>query len=278
MQERKQEGEMKQYLIIKCGGSILDRLTPAFYQSIHLIQSAGRWAPIIVHGGGPAISKMLKRLAIPTSFHDGRRVTTKPVLEIAEMVLSGRINKQLVDRLYAAGVKAAGVSGVDGRLLTAQVAAQGELGLVGDIRAANPDLLIDLCDHGFVPVVSPVCADEDGQHLNVNADQAASAVASALNGCLCFIGDVPGVLVEQSGRMKCLKQITDRQIAELIRQKKIAGGMIPKVMAAVDGLKHHVAEAVIVDGLCPECLVDYSRGARVGTKIVLEEEILRASC
>lgn len=267
---------MNQYLIIKCGGSVFDRLTPEFFKSIQAIQAEGNWKPVIVHGGGPAISRMLKKLQIPTSFHNGLRVTTEEVLSIAEMVLSGSMNKQLVADLSAAGAKAVGLSGIDGHTLTAKPCADPELGYVGEVAAADPELITCLCGQGYIPVISPISMDPDGQHYNINADHAAAAIASALNGKLCFISDVPGILVEQNGKVKKLAQVSDLEIASLIENKEINGGMIPKVKAAVDSLRQHVKEVVIVNGMMPECLIDYSRGAEVGTRIFLEGEALHA--
>ncbi|TGA97825.1 acetylglutamate kinase [Sporolactobacillus shoreae] len=267
---------MNHYLVIKCGGSVFDKLTPAFFKSIQAIQADGKWKPIIVHGGGPAISQTLEKRQIPTAFHNGLRVTTKEVLEVVEAVLSGTMNKQLVANICNAGGKAAGVSGIDGHLFTASPSEDRALGFVGDIVSVHPEIVTDLCDKGLIPVVSPISMDRMGQHYNINADQAAAAIASALNGRLCFISDVPGILVEQNGKMQRLDQVSDQEIANLIETKKISGGMIPKVMAAVESLRRHVPEVVIVSGTMPDCLIDYTKGAKVGTRIFLKEEALHA--
>lgn len=267
---------MNRYLIIKCGGSVFDKLTPAFYRNICRIQEEGKWSPVIVHGGGPAISRMLDKLDIPTSFYHGLRVTTSEVLQVVEMVLSGTMNKQLVTHIGVAGGRAVGLSGIDGHIFTARPKTPGSLGFVGEIAAVDPQLITCLSGQGFIPVISPISIDEHGQHYNINADQAAAAIAAALNGSLCFISDVPGILIEQNGKMECLEQVSDQEIAQLIKMKKISGGMIPKVMAAVDGLRQHVPEVVIINGLVPDCLMDYVQGSHAGTKIVLEEEVLHA--
>ncbi|WP_010632356.1 acetylglutamate kinase [Sporolactobacillus vineae] len=267
---------MNQYLIIKCGGSVFDRLTPDFFKSIRAIQSEGEWKPVIVHGGGPAISRMLKKMQIPTAFHNGLRVTSKDVLSVAEMVLSGSMNKQLVADLSAAGAKAVGLSGIDGHTLMAKPCTDPELGYVGEVASADPELITCLCGQGYIPVISPISMDAAGQHYNINADHAAAAIASSLNGKLCFISDVPGILVEQNGKLKKLAKVSDLEIASLIENKEINGGMVPKVKAAVDSLRQHVREVVIVNGMMPECLIDYTRGAEVGTRIFLEGEALHA--
>lgn len=267
---------MKQYLVIKCGGSVYDKLTPSFFKNIQEIQKEGIYAPIIVHGGGPAISEMLTKLDIPTSFHDGLRFTSQDVLDVAEMILSGSMNKKLVANLQTAGGKAVGLSGIDGQLFRAEPIDLEKLGFVGEIVSVDPTLIQALCSKGFIPVISPISADASGQHYNINADQAAAAIAGVLQAKLCFISDVPGILVEQDGQMKQLDQVSDLEIEDLIEMKKISGGMIPKVMAAVESLKQQVSEVVIVSGLVPESLVDYTKGKRVGTKIFLEEEIIHA--
>jgi acetylglutamate kinase len=267
---------MNRYLVIKCGGSVFERLTPAFFKSIQAIQAEGEWLPVIVHGGGPAISQMLEKLAIPTVFHHGLRVTTQEVLDVAEMVLSGTMNKQIVSRIGASGGKAFGLSGIDGGLFKAKPLALSELGYVGEITSVDSSIITNLCEQGYIPVISPISMDDKGQHYNINADQAASAIAAALNGKLCFISDVPGILVEKDGALTRLKQVSDLEIERLIELKKISGGMIPKAKAAVDSLKNNVQEVVIVNGMMPECLVDYTKGVEVGTKIFLEEEVLHA--
>ncbi|MET1248732.1 acetylglutamate kinase [Sporolactobacillus sp. STCC-11] len=267
---------MNRYLVIKCGGSVFERLTPAFFKSIQAIQAEGEWLPVIVHGGGPAISQMLEKLAIPTVFHHGLRVTTQEVLDVAEMVLSGTMNKQIVSKIGASGGKAFGLSGIDGGLFKAKPLALSKLGYVGEITSVDSSIITNLCEQGYIPVVSPISMDDKGQHYNINADQAASAIAAALNGKLCFISDVPGILVEKDGTLTRLKQVSDLEIERLIESKKISGGMIPKAKAAVDSLKNNVQEVVIVNGMMPECLVDYTKGVEVGTKIFLEEEVLHA--
>ncbi|MCL1632310.1 acetylglutamate kinase [Sporolactobacillus sp. CPB3-1] len=267
---------MNHYLVIKCGGSVFDKLTPAFFNSIRKIRAESHWLPVIVHGGGPAISQMLSKLEIPTVFHKGLRVTTQEVLDVAEMVLSGMMNKQIVSRISASGGKAFGMSGVDGGLFKAKPLGLSELGYVGEIISVNTTIITSLCGQGYIPVISPISMDDQGQHYNINADQAAAAIASALNGKLCFISDVPGILVEKDGEMVRLKQVSDLEIERLIELKKISGGMIPKAKAAVESLKQNVEEVVIVNGMMPECLIDYANGEEVGTKIFLEEEALHA--
>ncbi|MFT8363398.1 MAG: acetylglutamate kinase [Sporolactobacillus sp.] len=267
---------MKHYLVIKCGGSIYDKLTPSFFNTVCDIQKAGIYAPIIVHGGGPAISEMLTNLAIPNRFCEGLRYTSQAVLDVAEMILCGSMNKQLVTQLQVAGGKAVGLSGMDGNLLTAQPINLEKLGFVGTIASVDPSLIQELCSKDFIPVISPSSADKNGQHYNINADQAAAAIAAALQAKLCFISDVPGILVEHNGAQMQLTQVSDLEIETLIETKKISGGMIPKVMAAVESLKQQVPEVVIVSGLAPQSLVDYTNGQPVGTKIYLEEEPIHA--
>lgn len=267
---------MKHYLIIKCGGSVIHKLTPDFFRSIQTIRKQGKWFPIIVHGGGSAISDLLRQMAVPTTFFNGLRVTTKPVLDVAEMVLNGRINKDLVTRLTLEGARAVGLSGIDGRMFEAEPVDLGRLGYVGKIVHVNPEVVSHLCEEGFIPVISPISMDAHGQHYNINADDAAASLAGALGGSLCFVSDVPGIMIEEDGQNKQLGQVSDRQIARLIETKKIYGGMIPKVTAAVASLKQNVPEVVIVNGMMPGCLIAYTNGLSIGTKIFLEEEAVHA--
>ncbi|MFT8871800.1 MAG: acetylglutamate kinase [Sporolactobacillus sp.] len=267
---------MTGYLVIKCGGSVIEQLSASFFENIRRIQNEGRYFPVIVHGGGPAISDLLKKLDIENVFHDGLRVTTAEVLDVAEMQLSGTVNKKLVSSLQVSGAKAVGISGIDGGLFTAEAIDLSTLGYVGTIAAVNPAVIELFCHAGYIPVVSPISADADGNHLNINADQAAAGLAAALHAKLCFISDVPGVLVDQSGQMKCFEKLSSLEIKQLIAARKIHGGMIPKVTAAVECLKQHVSEVVILSGTTPDGLLHYAEGRSVGTKIFIEEETCHA--
>jgi acetylglutamate kinase len=257
------------YLVIKCGGSVLERLPQSFYKNIIQLKESGKWMPIIVHGGGPLINALLKNLKIETTFVNGLRVTTNEVLDIVEMVLSGSVNKKIIQYLAEAGGKAFGVSGVDGGLLLAKPVEQAqELGLVGEIDQVNEHIIKNLTEQGFIPVISPVGMDQKGQKYNINGDIAASAIAKSLQAKLCLISDIPGICVDGEK----LEKITKVEIEEMIKSQVIYGGMIPKVKAAIDSLVHRVPEVAIINGLEENSLLDYCNGKLIGTKIVLDEE------
>ncbi|GGK31799.1 acetylglutamate kinase [Caldalkalibacillus thermarum] len=260
-----------QYIVIKCGGSVCDALPDSFFQQVVDLQQSGLWQPVIVHGGGPSISALLKAFNITSSFVNGLRVTTREVLDTAEMVLSGKINKQVVRRLKQAGGKAIGLSGVDGDLLGAEpVSGHEKLGFVGQIKQINTHLLHTLMEQGYIPVISPIGVDQDGQHYNINADMAAAAVAGALQATLCFVSDIPGIYVEEGESRRVLKTATNRQLEQLIDDHVITGGMVPKVKAAISALAYQVPEVVILCGKDEQALAAFCQGEAVGTKIVME--------
>jgi acetylglutamate kinase len=262
------------YMIIKCGGSVLENLPKSFYEDIVALHQSGEWMPIIVHGGGPLITSLLKNLHVETTFINGLRVTDDQVLNIVEMVLSGSVNKQIVRNVIEAGGSAFGISGVDGTLLKAEPNENAAiLGFVGEVVDVNHKILHGIISQGHIPVISPIGIDELGQRYNINGDVAASAIAKALEANLCFISDIPGILVEENGQKVKLSKITKEQVEELIENQTIWGGMIPKVKAAIDGLTHHIPEVGIINGMREKSLIDYSHGKEIGTKIVLNEVI-----
>ncbi|MDQ0340704.1 acetylglutamate kinase [Caldalkalibacillus uzonensis] len=264
-----------QYVVIKCGGSVFETLPDSFFKQIANLQKGGSWRPVIVHGGGPAISSLLKVLNIPSSFVNGLRVTTPKVLNTVEMVLSGKLNKQVVRKLKQAGAAAIGLSGVDGDLLEAEpVAEHKKLGLVGQIKQVNADLLHSLMEQGLIPVISPISIDQQGQHYNVNADIAAAAVAATLKAALCFVSDIPGIYVGEGEGSHVLETATKAQLEQLIEEQVITGGMVPKVQAALSALSQHVPEVVILNGKDERALLDFCQGQSVGTKIVMEGAVV----
>ncbi|MEH7247762.1 acetylglutamate kinase [Neobacillus niacini] len=261
------------YIVIKCGGSVLENLPRSFYEDVISLHQKSEWIPIIVHGGGPLINKLLKSLNVETTFVNGLRVTNHEVLDVVEMVLSGTVNKQVVRNIIEAGGSGLGISGVDGSLLKAIPTLEESLGFVGEVVEVNTSVIESIVNQGHIPVVSPVGIGADGQRFNINGDVAASAVAKALGANLCFISDIPGILVEKNGEKSKLDKVTKKTVEELIENKTIYGGMIPKVRAAIDGLVHKIPEVGIIDGFTKNSLLDYVNGKNSGTKIVLEEEI-----
>lgn len=261
-----------EYLVIKCGGSIVAELPDEFFQNILKIQKDKKVMPIIVHGGGPMISSQLKQMGVVTTFVDGLRVTTNEVLDVVEMVLSGSVNKQIVRKMMQQNAQAIGMSGVDGNLLQAiPVKQSSNIGYVGDIARVNTKLLTNMISQGYIPVISPIAIGADSQRYNINADTAAAAIASALQAPLCFISDIPGIYVEENGKKRTLHHTDKAEIEALIETKIIQGGMIPKVQAALQALMHQVPEVAIVNGTDPKSLLDFVGGKSVGTRIQLKE-------
>jgi acetylglutamate kinase len=268
----REEGFVMNYVVIKCGGSVFESLPASFYSNIVNLHQSGKWQPVIVHGGGPLISSLLKKIGIQTHFVNGLRVTTNEMLDIVEMVLSGSVNKQVVRQLLKVGGKAWGISGVDGELLRAKLIDQ-KLGFVGEVVSVNASLITSICKEGYIPVISPLGIDEQGQRYNINGDMAASAIAKALEAKLCLISDIPGIYIERDGQKEVLKQATKVEIEKLIEDEVITGGMIPKVTSALDGLAHGIPEVVILNGLEEDHLLQFCQGQKVGTKIVLTKEV-----
>lgn len=255
--------------VMKCGGSTLAELPDSFFEDLAKLQQGGV-QPIIVHGGGPAISDNLGKLGIETKFVNGLRYTSEEVLDVVEMVLAGSINKSIVRRIGQSGGKALGLSGSDGQLITAQpVAASAEVGLVGDVTAVNTALVEGVAKLGYMPVIAPIGVDAQGQRYNINADTAAGAVASELGvERMIVVTDVPGILKTVNGEKRVLPTVTVQEIEDMIQTGEIYGGMIPKVRAAIACIHGKVQEVVIVDGSVPGILSRVLSGEEIGTKIV----------
>ena len=238
-------------VVIKYGGHAMDdaALRGAFMKDIAFLRDTRRF--VIVHGGGPQISGLLKRLDIESRFKDGLRITDAATMDVVEMVLCGQVNKAVVAELAAHGVAAAGISGRDGGLFRARPK-DPALGLVGDIVRVEPKLPRCLLDAGFVPVVAPVASGPEEEALNVNADTAAGALAGALRAAyFVLISDVPGVL---DGEGALIPALDGARVAELRKAGVINGGMIPKVEACLGALAAGCGRALILDGREPGSL------------------------
>jgi len=237
---------MDRILLLKVGGAELEE-GPVFDALINALVPLAQAHPlVVVHGGGGEIARLQKRLGLEPRFVEGLRVTDEASLQVAEMVLSGLVNKRLAARLVAQGVRAIGLSGVDGGLLRAERLAHpaGDLGRVGRIVHVETGCLTDLLKAGFTPLVSPISLGEDGRPYNVNADHAALAIAGALQVSeMIFLTDVPGVL---EGAEVLPELYADRARA-LIAEGVITGGMIPKVNAALEAVAQGVASARITN-------------------------------
>jgi acetylglutamate kinase len=259
-------------IVIKYGGSLLAGtcLEEALLGNIAWLRAAGL-KPIVAHGGGPAINEALRRFDREPQFVRGLRVTDEETLDIAEMVLSGRINKTIVGRLQAFGAPAIGLSGRDGRLIVAEKKwSDGvDLGRVGTVSHVNAALLASLLDQGLIPVVSPVCADATGGALNVNADEVAVAVARTLKASrLLLLTNVPGVLADVSDPDSRIASLTPDEAEAAIADGRITGGMIPKIRSAVESVRQGVGEIRILDGRVPHILLsalmlDIDTGTRI---------------
>jgi len=251
--------------VMKCGGSTLAALPDAFFLDLKKLQDAGT-IPVIVHGGGPAISDTLGKLGIETEFVGGLRKTNEAVLDVVEMVLSGQINKEIVRKIQKCGAKAIGLSGVDGGLIAAKpVANAHEVGLVGDVTHVRAEIVHGIVQMGYMPVIAPVGLGDGAQRYNINADTAAGAVASHLGvERMIVVTDVPGIM---DGEKRVLPVVTVADIERMIADGTIYGGMIPKVRAAIQCIQGEVREVVIVDGSEPEVLSRVLGGERIGTRI-----------
>ena len=248
-------GSMSRTVVIKFGGHAMDKeaLCAAFAEDLAFLSAEGTRC-VVVHGGGPQISALLERLHIESRFENGLRVTDEATMQAVEMVLCGQVNKDVVRRFAAHGVRAAGISGRDGGLLLASVR-QPALGRVGEVDKVDPALVECLLAGGFVPVVAPVASDAAGQPLNINADTAAGALAGALHAdYFVLISDVPGVL---DGEKRLIPTLDRARSQSLMDEGVICGGMIPKVGSCLHALDAGCRRALILDGREPGSLRRY---------------------
>lgn len=247
-------------VVVKYGGHALTGGgLAAFACDVAALSRAGVW-PVVVHGGGSEISQEMERAGLKPTFVAGMRVTDEATLKIAERVLSGRVNREIVTALERAGCRAVGLSGRDGSLLRARYRkgrAKGpdgrevevDLGYVGDVERVDTRLLHLLLGGGFVPVIAPIGVTRGGQALNINADAAAAAVACALKAASCvFLTDVPGILKDPDNPGSVLPAVRYRDASALVESGAVSGGMVPKVTACLDALAGGAREARIMDG------------------------------
>jgi acetylglutamate kinase len=239
-------------VVIKYGGSAMTDavMREKVIEDIVLMKFVGM-RPVIVHGGGPAINKMLDRIGKKTEFVNGMRVTDQDTMETVEMVLSGGVNKSIVNLLAAHHIKAVGISGKDGNLFTAEkLQTTGEdLGYVGTLKEIDTSILDVLLNSGYTPVIAPISSDLNGNTYNINADMAASAVASALKAQkLIYISDIPGILKNREDEKSLIHQANLKEIEKMKNEGIINGGMIPKVDFAVEAVNAGVSSVHILDG------------------------------
>ncbi len=239
-------------VVVKYGGSAMteEHIREWVIQDIVLMKLVGM-KPVVVHGGGNAITAMLKRLGKETQFKKGMRVTDRETAEIAEMVLSGSINKHLVQSLQNHGINAVGINGKDGSTLVAsKKLIDGEdVGFVGSVTKVNLNLLSSLIDNEFIPVIAPVGSDADGNTYNINADYAAASIAGALQAeKLFFLTDVEGILRNADDPSSIIRRITVPEAQHYMKEGIIRGGMIPKAQCCIQGIKEGVRTVHILDG------------------------------
>lgn len=253
-------------VVVKIGGHAMgsDEAMHSFARDIALMRQVGL-NPVVVHGGGPMINDMLARLDIKSEFVNGKRVTDAATIEVVEMVLSGLVNKRIVQAINAEGGRAVGVSGKDANLMVCRQT-HPDLGFVGTPEEVNPGLLLGLANAEIIPVVAPIGVGRNGETFNINGDTAAGAIAASLNADrLLLLTDVAGV---KGADGDVLSEITPEEARKLTNEGVIAGGMIPKTETALDAMENGVGAVVILDGRAPNaCLLELFTQHGAGTLI-----------
>ena len=248
----------RKIIVVKYGGSAMvdEELKKKVIEDVVLLKLVG-FKPIIVHGGGKEISKWVDKVGMETHFVNGLRVTDVPTMEIAEMVLN-RINKSLASLVQNLGVEACGISGKDGEILkvTKKLSNGEDIGFVGEVKEVNPKLILDLIENDFLPVICPVGTDENGNSYNVNADDAACAIAKAVKAeKLAFLTDIEGVYRDKDDPGTLISELDLEEAHELIKDGYIGGGMLPKLNNCIDAVENGVSRVHIMDGRIPHCLL-----------------------
>jgi acetylglutamate kinase len=261
-------------VVIKYGGAAMknSNLKDKVIRDIIFLSCVGM-RPVVVHGGGPEINTWLGKLNIEPQFKDGLRVTDAPTMDVVEMVLVGRVNKELVSLINQAGGNAVGLCGKDGNLITARQMSNESVGFVGEVANVNINLVESLVKNGYVPVISSVAADENGQAYNINADTVAGEIAAALGAeKLILLTDTPGILEDYHDSSTLLTHLTIQRARELIEEGIVAGGMIPKVNCCVRSLAQGVHAAHIIDGRLPHAiLLEIFTNDGIGSMIVASD-------
>ena len=267
-----------QIVVVKYGGHAMtnEKLKLAFAKNIALMKYVGI-KPVIVHGGGPQIARMLEKLSIPSTFCEGLRVTDDATMEVVEMVLSGQTNKDIVNLLNLSGLQAVGLSGKDANLLTVRKAVawtkdeqgkkvQAELGWVGDVDRVDTTIIDTLIANNFIPVIAPIGVDEHGRTHNINADSAAGAVAAALKSeRFLSLTDITGVMDKNKN---LIRSLSVAETEALFADGTIAGGMIPKIKCCLDAVRGGAKKAMIIDGRVENCiLLELFTDQGIGTEI-----------
>ena len=261
-------------IVVKYGGAAMkdDNLKIKVIRDIVFLACVGV-RPVVVHGGGPEINTWLQKLSIKPLFKHGLRVTDADTMDVVEMVLAGRVNKELVSLISRAGALAVGLCGKDGNLIQARPVGKEGVGFVGEVTNVNTGLIESLVNNNYVPVISSVAADENGQAYNINADTVAGEIAAALQAeKLILLTDTPGILYDYHDHSTLIKKLDIQKARELIDSGVVSGGMIPKVSCCVRSLAQGVRAAHILDGRLPHSLLlEVLTDEGIGSMIVASE-------
>ena len=266
----------RKIIVVKYGGSAMvdEELKARVIQDVTLLKLVG-FKPIIVHGGGKEISRWIQKVGMKPEFKNGLRVTDEATMELAEMVL-GKVNKSLVQLVESLGVRAIGISGKDGRLLSVEKKyADGEdIGFVGDVTKVNTDILYDLLEKDFLPIICPVGLDDENNTYNINADDAACAIAKAMKAeKLAFLTDIEGVYKDPKDPATLISELTISAAHELVEDGYIGGGMLPKINNCIEAIESGVSRVHILDGRIPHCLLlEIFTNKGIGTAILNDSE------
>lgn len=266
----------RRIIVVKYGGSAManEEFQKNVIKDVTLLKLVG-FKPIIVHGGGKEISKWVGKVGKQAEFVNGLRVTDEETMEIAEMVLS-KVNKRLVTMVEELGVKAIGISGKDGGMLRVdkKYADGKDIGYVGDIRTVDPTLLYDLLENDFLPIVAPIGLSDSFEGYNINADDAACAIAKAVNAeKLAFLTDIEGLYRDINDKSTFISRLSATEAEELIENGVIGGGMLPKLNNCTDAIRNGVNRVHILDGRIPHCLLlEIFTNRGIGTAIVADKD------
>ena len=266
----------RKIVVVKYGGSAMvdEELKKKVIQDVVLLKLVG-FKPIIVHGGGTEISRWVGKVGMEPEFKNGLRVTDEPTMEIAEMVLN-KVNKSLVQLVNELGIKAVGISGKDGMMLKCHKKLSGgeDIGFVGDVDEVDPKIIYDLLEKDFLPIICPIGFDEEFYSYNINADDAACAIATAVQAeKLAFLTDVEGVFKDFNDKESLISEMTVEEAQDFVDSGMLGGGMLPKLQNCINAMKNGVSRVHIMDGRIPHCLlleVFTDRG--IGTAIFNSEE------
>ncbi|MBP3856730.1 MAG: acetylglutamate kinase [Ruminiclostridium sp.] len=256
-------------VVIKYGGNAMtnEDLKTAVMSDIVLLRTIGVKI-VLVHGGGPEINAMLKRVNKESKFVNGLRYTDEETIEIVQMVLCGKLNKDLVDKLYRHNGKAIGLCGLDSHMIEAKQL-DPDLGLVGEITKVDPKIINDALDNGYIPVISTVASSADGKVYNINADTAAARIAAEMHAeSLVLLTDIVGLLRDKDDESTLIPQVGLSEVPYLKNQGIISGGMIPKIDCCVEAVRRGVKQSIIIDGRIPHSiLIELLTSTGAGTMI-----------